>query len=330
MSSNGDETTSDLPSFDELPVTPGAPAASAWGLWGEDDVYGCLNLLTPERVVAGAALVRKGAVFALNLDAELPDPPLYGRRAPEHTVHTGAGGLSHDDELAFNTQSSSQWDGFRHIGSPHGFYNGVDDESHGMHHWARRGIAGRAVLADVDRWRTQQGRPLRHRETEPIPMAEVTECLAAQGTDVHAGDILLIRTGWVGWYRTLDKSQREALAADLRTPGLEPGAATSRALWDMHVAAVAADNPAVEYWPAGSLVPQEVRNLARANPDRGPDVFVHFSLLPLLGIPLGELWDLEALAADCASDGVYECFLTSAPLNVNRGVASPPNALAIK
>jgi len=49
-----------------------------------------------------------------------------------------------------------------------------------------------------------------------------------------------------------------------------------------------------------------------------------------LGIPIGELWDLEALASDCAGDGVYEFMLTSAPLNIPGGVGSPPNALAIK
>lgn len=328
--SSAEGSTQPLPTFDDLPVAAGAPPRSAWGLWGDDDVFGCLNLLTAERVVEAARLVRKGTVFALNLDADLPDPPLFGRRAPTHVVHTGREGLSHDDELHFNTQSSSQWDGFRHIGSPHGFWNGVADEAHGIHHWARRGLAGRAILADVDRWRTAQGRPIDHRETDPISMAEVTDCLAAQGTEARPGDVLLIRTGWVGWYRTLDRAAREDLAADLRAPGLEPGEATARTLWDLHVAAVAADNPALEYWPAGSLVPQEVRNLARANPEHGPDVFVHFALLPRLGIPIGELWDLEGLAADCASDGVHECLFTSAPLNVTAGVASPPNALAIK
>jgi hypothetical protein len=50
----------------------------------------------------------------------------------------------------------------------------------------------------------------------------------------------------------------------------------------------------------------------------------------MLGLPLGEMWNLEALAADCAADGRYECMFTSAPLNLPNGVASPPNALAIK
>jgi hypothetical protein len=84
----------------------------------------------------------------------------------------------------------------------------------------------------------------------------------------------------------------------------------------LHVAAIAADNPAVEAWPPAAF--------------DDPDAFLHRRLLPLLGLPLGELWDLDALADDCAADSVHVCLLTSAPLNVRGGVASPPNALAIK
>jgi hypothetical protein len=111
---------------------------------------------------------------------------------------------------------------------------------------------------------------------------------------------------------------------------LEPGASTARLLWDLHVAAVAADNPAVEVWYPGSrLDPDELAAL-QADPARSPDWFVHYSLLPLLGIPLGELWDLGPLAAACRADGRYTCLLVSAPLNLDHGVASPPNALAIR
>jgi hypothetical protein len=60
------------------------------------------------------------------------------------------------------------------------------------------------------------------------------------------------------------------------------------------------------------------------------EVFAHALLLPMLGIPLGEMFDLSALAADCAVDGRYACLFVSAPLNVPHGVATPPNALAIK
>jgi hypothetical protein len=59
-------------------------------------------------------------------------------------------------------------------------------------------------------------------------------------------------------------------------------------------------------------------------------MLLHTRLIPMLGLIMGELFDLEALADDCAGDGRYTCFFTSAPINLPQGVASPPNALALK
>jgi hypothetical protein len=80
------------------------------------------------------------------------------------------------------------------------------------------------------------------------------------------------------------------------------------------VVAVATDNPTFESWPRQMVVGD----------------YLHFELLALLGMPIGELFDLDALAADCARDGRYEFLFTSAPLNKTGGIGSPPNALAIK
>ncbi|HUQ39593.1 MAG TPA: cyclase family protein [Acidimicrobiales bacterium] len=322
----------DLPSYDQLPVTDGAPAGSSWGVWGDDDVFGCLNLLTPQRAVAGAACVRRGAAFALNWQMELPDPPLFGRAPFAHEVSWLQGEVGHDDHLSgWNTQSSSQWDGFRHIRhATHGFYGGVDDEAHGIHHWARRGLVGRGVLCDVGRWRESDGRALQYDQPDGITASDIESTLAAQGVVVEPGDVLLLRTGWTGWYRGLDGAGRSALAGDLKAPGLQPSREMLALLWDLHVAAVAGDNPALEAWPPGSHVDRSQLGEIMGDPERRWEVFMHFAILPLLGLPIGEMWDLEALAADCASDGVYECLFTSAPLNLASGVASPPNALAVK
>jgi hypothetical protein len=48
-----------------------------------------------------------------------------------------------------------------------------------------------------------------------------------------------------------------------------------------------------------------------------------------MGMMLGEVWNLEELSADCASDGVYE-FLLVAPLPFTGAVGSPLNPVAIK
>ncbi len=312
-----------LPSYDELPIRPGAPVGSSWGVWGDDDRFGCLNLLTDERARAAAALVRSGRSFALNLEYELPDPPLFGRQAPRHEVLGEAG---HDDVLHFNTQSSSQWDGFRHVQHPvHGHYNGIADGEHGMHVWGAKGIVGRAVLVDVARHRG-----IDPSTSTPITVDDLDATLMAEGVTVQTGDILLLRTGWTAWYRSLDRAERDALPEQLRAPGLRPGQDMLRWLWNHHIAALGADNPAVEIWPPATHLTKDERDEIRSDPDRLPELFMHTALLPLLGLPLGELWDLDALAADCAADGVYEGLFTSAPLRVHAGVASPPNAIVVK
>ncbi len=120
------------------------------------------------------------------------------------------------------------------------------------------------------------------------------------------------------------------MARSHANPGLRPGEDTAAWLWNHHVAAVASDNPSLELWPPGALATPDLWDEVRADPSRAPEIFVHTSLLPLLGLPIGELWDLDALAADCAADGRSTFLLTSAPIRLPGGVASPPNALAIK
>lgn len=53
------------PRFDALPLRKGDPKASAWGLWGDQDELGTLNLLTPSIVKAAAAEAVTGETIAL-------------------------------------------------------------------------------------------------------------------------------------------------------------------------------------------------------------------------------------------------------------------------
>ncbi len=307
------------PTYDELLARTDAPAGSSWGVWPGREVLGCLNRITPERRLRAAGLVQTGEVYPLDLDPEVPDPPLFNRARLQREV-TWLGQVGHDEILGnYNTQASSQWDGFRHIRSlEHGFHGGVDDGDHGVHHWALHGIVTRGVLADVARFRAVDPST-----SDPIDATDITGCLDAQGVSVERGDILVVRTGWTTWYRSLDDAGRAALAVaePMATCGLRAGPSMVRLLWDLGIAAVAADNPALECWPPGTH--------AEGEPARETS-FMHFQLLPRLGLPIGELWDLDALADACAADGRYDFMLTSAPLRLRGGVASPPNALAIR
>jgi kynurenine formamidase len=236
--------------------------------------------------------------------------------------------VSTDDSYDnFYPQRSTQWDALSHVGHPeHGFYNGVRSADitgrpgsrNGVDNWARRGICGRFVLADLARHRESIGRPFDQLAPEAVDVAEIEETLASQHVELRTGDVLLLRFGWLAWYIAASPDERELVAGDvttLGTPGLSHDEDTARWLWNRHVAAVLTDNPAVEVLPV----------------DMTSDAtFLHFRLISLLGMAIGELFDLDALAKDCARDGVYEGLFTAAPLNKVGGSGSPGNALALK
>ena len=71
------------------------------------------------------------------------------------------------------------------------------------------------------------------------------------------------------------------------------------------------------------------RDVFGEDDDIGTVNFQHRRLLAMFGTLIGELWSLDALAGDCARDGVYELFLVAKPLNLTRGVGSHPNATAL-
>jgi kynurenine formamidase len=311
------------PRHAELRDRPGYPDGSSWGLWGADDEIGALNDVTVEHVAAAARLAVDGAVFPLNWSMSLPEPALFGRGPLTRTVADS--GASLDDRYdGFFPQRSSQWDALSHFRHPrHGFYGGREPrELHGPHprngvdNWARRGIAGRFVLADVGRWRDRVGRPLDPGGHEPVPITDIAATLSTQDVTPQPGDFLLLRFGWIDWYQGLDASARSDLAAagsGWTATGLRGDVDTVRWLWDTGIVAVVADNPAVEAYPfdpAGASL--------------------HADLLALLGVPLGELWYLDELAAHCATDRRYTGLLAAAPLNLPGGTGSPANAIAIK
>lgn len=322
-----------LPRYKDLPIDPAKPPHSAWGVFGDDDQIGTVNLLTPERVRRAAALVRKGAVFSLNWNMEKPDPPILGRTALHHhiidlTPGTDASEWGTDDFYdGYWPQSSTQWDALSHMPHPeHGYYNGVQraditgepGSRNGIDNWARRGIAGRFVLADVARYLAKVSRPIDASKRVEIPIEAVQAALDAQGVRLQGGDILLLRMGWIGWYEQAAEETRVAISKlggpELQAPGLSAAESTLEWLWDQQVAAVACDVPALEAMPYTPTV----------------EGFLHFRIIPLLGMAVGEMFALDALAADCAADGVYEGLFTAAPLNKLGGSGSPGNALALK
>lgn len=318
-----------LPNYDQLLERKqslsgrAVPAGSAWGLWGDDDQIGTLNNITPEIVAQSAKLIRKGMVFAMNWQLELPNPPLFGRSSLEHVLeHKHA--IIHDDIYNnFNTQSSSQWDGLTHFGHPEGWYNwttkkditGLPGTRLGIENLARRGIAGRIVLVDFERWKSQQSSGSKYcpNALYRITLDEFLDCVKSYGIIFKTGDILLIRVGWIKWYMSASLTERKKCKA---WAGPNASKKWKEFIWNNHFSAVASDCPSFEAYPFMDFP--------------NPDKTLHPHLIGLMGMPIGEMFDTEAFAADCAKDQVYEGFFTSAPLNKLGGVASPPNAIVIK
>lgn len=312
-----------LPNYRDLPIRPDLPPRSAWGVFGDDDQLGTLNLLTPDVVAAASRLVQKGHIFPLSHDMDATVDAM--RRDPfRHVIEFVSTGA--DDRFdGLSTQGSTCWDSMSRIAHPrYGYYNGCrqsDITGHagsrnGIENAARHGIAGRFVLADLGRWREAAGQPFDMTASEAVEVGELEACLRATGTELRTGDILALRFGFGQWYTratAAEKGPDRYLMTGV--PGLSHHESMAAWLWDRHVAAVVADNPALE------VIPFEPGD---------EDAFLHLRLIPLLGITLGELFALDDLAADCADDGVYEGMFVAAPFNKVGGVGSPGNALAIK
>jgi kynurenine formamidase len=129
----------------------------------------------------------------------------------------------------------------------------------------------RGVLLDVAGWKGEALLARRYR----ITAVDLMACAGAEGVDVQAGDVLLVRTGFGALWREEETYMQAA------------GVSKSGTLWaaERGVVAVGADNMA---WD----VPDE------RDPETGATLFGHLYLLPQKGIYIMENLNLEKLAYD--------------------------------
>jgi kynurenine formamidase len=312
-----------IPKFADLPLVGGTPERHAWDVWGRADELGSLNRVGPAEVLAATRLVQDGTVVPLTLPLDEPDPGIFPNRTVYgHVVEQTRNGRDDKVDNLF-LQFSSQWDGLRHVRfREHGYWGGRQEEdldadgALGIDRWSVRGPMGRGVLVDVARHFADQGRPLASDEAFDITPAVIEEVAGAQGVTFRPGDFLVLRTGWVEWYRAQSDEKRIAMRGTvgngLSCPGLDSARETAEFLWDNGIASVAADNIACERLPVDR--------------EKG---FLHRRMIPLLGMAIGEFWELSELSAACARTGRHEFLLVSAALRIPRGVGSPANAYAV-
>ncbi|KAN0108135.1 hypothetical protein V8E51_007877 [Hyaloscypha variabilis] len=324
--------------FSKLPdpkrVWLGSPLSALEGL-------GRLSLLTPEVVSAAATSeIKTGRRVGMNWNMKKLEYPQFGRQSCSHKVISmpGPGGIGvgayFDDVYEMNPQQSSQWDGFRHYSQPlktsepssskdRIFYGGttkgdIMDSSNdriGIQHWASEGIAGRGILLDYHLWASTQSPAIKYScfSAHAITFQSILAMCEAENVVPRKGDILFIRTGMMPEWETFTEQQKKEYAAqpEAEHAGVEASICLLEWLWDSGIAAVAGDAIAWEV----DTTPGEVS--------------MHEYLLGGWGMPIGEMFDLEALSRTCAGLKRYSFFLTSMPLNMPGGVSSPPNAMAI-
>jgi len=260
------------------------------------------------------------------------------------SLSPGSSDVMNDDLVVLHTQYSTQWDALVHVGSlfdadgdgePEAvYYNGyragvdvqgpsdpadcgipgpngaatVDLGLVGIGTLAAHPVQGRAVMIDLEHHFGTAHRVAGYEEIRTV--------LDIDGVDVRPGDIVTIHTGYARRLLEMagdpDPAVLHAYGAVL--DGRDP--ALLEWITETGIAAIAADNYAVELYPA--------------RPAESPA-----SILPLhehclfkLGVQLGELWHLTELAAALRAGGRTSFLLTAPPLNLPGASGSPLNPIA--
>ncbi|KAF4503577.1 hypothetical protein FAGAP_185 [Fusarium agapanthi] len=281
------------PDFDELPLDKTGPRGNAWGLWGGDDQLGTLNHLTGE-VVGQAARenFKTGIRVSLNWSMKGASYPKFAcKNLDLRLINKTPLKHAHDDKWNFNSQCSSQWDGFRHSQL---YYMGrkaeefaASDNPNSIHHVSAKGIAGRGVFIDWYSWALAQGLEIDAMSSYEIPFNQIAKTLEFQKMSLdslRAGDIIVIRFGYLSQYENMDAAKREYLDKLYQTQkpdniGLKPSEELLRFLWDTKIVAICGDGRSLEVWPC-----------------KDPEWHLHEWLLAGWGMPIGELFYLEELA----------------------------------
>ncbi|RJF96024.1 cyclase family protein [Noviherbaspirillum saxi] len=252
-----------------------------------------------------------------------------------------------DDQVLISLQYSTQWDSLAHVGARFDadgdgheelvYYNGYRADHDvkgpmqygehgeetacgcdgrnlsfagalGIENMAVHGMQGRGVLVDLARHFGEQ--------RKLIGFDELQEVMHADGVEIEAGDFLVLRTGFAEVVtRMAGDPDPEVLH---HSCSVLNGRDARLLEWisDSGIAAICADNYAVEAYPA-----------AEAH-GRKSILPLHHHCLFKLGIPLGELWYLPELASWLHDNGRNRFMLTAPPLRLPGAVGSPVTPIA--
>ena len=279
--------------------------------WGPDDERGAANRLTPVKVLEAKKLIEQGQVYQLGRVYESGMPFFGGRSYEMRILEIGPLGknklTAHEGYFSGELdQVGTQFDALSHIGIGEQFFNGYHHSDlgneHGLAHLGVEHvgpIVTRGVLIDLAGYKGMK----RLEDGYEITAADLKGALKQQGTEIHAGDVVLIHTGWGSvWMKDSSDFYKTA-------PGL--GLDAGQFLVEEEVVMVGADNSGVEVVP---------------NPDPSLAFPVHQLFLARNGIYLLE----SIITEELVQDRVFEFAFMFAPLRLKGASGSPGNPIAIR
>ena len=274
-----------------------------WGRWGADDQVGAINLITAEKRMSAAALVKTGRTASLS---RVFEPTQQFIRKNDRGGGGQAGSVVDYYGFIYHGQTVTHIDALCHMWDVDGMWQGRDPDEEidtsgakfgDITAWSD-GIITRGVLLDVPRHR---GVP--HVTTDrPVHGWELEEIARAEGIDVGPGDALMVYSG-----RGAFEEAGNTFGGGDR-PGLHVSCA--KFIRDHDVSLLGWDMMDARPSPYGLAFP------------------VH-GVLFNYGVALLDNASFEALAAACAAEGRYEFMFMALPLKVARGTGSPANPIAM-
>lgn len=317
-------------------VVFGSPFLTAggtnWGKWGQADQLGTLNFITPESIVHAATLVKRGRIYSLSLPVA-EDQPAKGRGVQHFMLSTGQVTDSRphwiNDTLSLSIHDTTHWDGLGHVYGKGKIYNGYEASKNltpsgalknGVH-LASNKVVSRGILLDVARYKKVD----RLAPGYAITVEDIRGTVKHQGLATRPGDVVLIRTGWLGRYLGPDAETFWTWDWTEDVVREEPGIGWGVTRWlkNIEAAAVAFDTMSGEVVPSEPGSAEKIRHPGFAWP-------IHYELIRNQGMMMGALFQLDELAEDCQADSVYEFLFVASPYRLTYGTGSPVNPLVIK
>ena len=285
---------------------------SNWNRWGKDDQRGTVNLITPATRKRAAGVVREGFPVSLSHDV-LKEAAADNRQPFEHQMlSTGVSPTSQVGldrfAVSYHVYAHTHLDALGHLFLNGKMYNGIPQQrvtAKGAEMLDilafKDGIFARGILVDIPRLK---GVPYLEPGT-PIYPEDLEAWEKKAGIRMGSGDVVFIRTG--RWARRAALGPWEST----RFAGLH--ALCAKWLRQRDIAMIGSDS-ALDVMPSGI---------------EGVNAPLHPLMIVVMGTPIFDNCDLEALGEAADQRRRWEFLLTAAPLTVPGGTGSPLNPIAI-